>query len=269
MPIPGVSLVGLLPDPIALEYLEKGCCFPAATDLAAHLTEARRRLDGRAPERPGNPQLAPFPSADHEAAVRGTSRFRQAFASIALDFRMVEIAPLLACQVHVTLDAHDATLDILNLCLPTVLPSVPVDWRAQGGEDVGSVQIAVEDLNFRILRGGAAASPPGEDLLLAGVGLGIGAPFVQVLRWRDRCYLVNGFHRAVMLLRQGVSEMPCLYREIDEPDPATIIGQPGQHLVACIPPATCGDYLNGYDVPIRKTRRHVNVNWSQWVAPIE
>jgi hypothetical protein len=270
MPVPGLSLVGLLPDAVAVDYFEKACCYAEGTDLASELASARSKLSARTATNAGDPELKPLPAscASHEAAVRAMPRFRQFFETAGYEFRTVEIAPLLACQPHVTLNSH-AALDPLHLCLPLTMPEVSLKWWAQGGEDVGSRLIAYDDLNFRVLKGGASGAPPGEDIFLAGVGLGIAAPFIQVLRWKKRCYLVNGFHRAYTLLTAGSSEMPCLYREIDDPDPATMLQPFGHHLQGVVPSATVGDFALAHEVPLRKTRREITVSWSQLVVPVE
>jgi hypothetical protein len=268
MPVAGSSLVGLLPDEVAMDYLAKHCCYAPGADLAEELAAARAKLGTRTANRCGEPESKPLPASEaaHEAAVRATARFGQFTA--ACEFRIVEIAPLLACQVHVTLNAHEDS-DPLNLCLPITINDPTVGSWSQGGEDFGSLLLTCDDLNFRVLKGGASASTPGEGLVLVGAGLGVGAPFVQVLRWKDRCYLANGFHRAYKLMMGGATEMPCLFRDIDDPDPAKIIQPFGEHLQAADPPATIGDFALGYEVPIRKTRREVSVNWSQLVVPVE
>src|SRR3954464_13634309 len=44
----------------------------------------------------------------------------------------------------------------------------------------------------------------------------MGASYLQVIRYDDRCFLRDGYHRSTRLLRHGIHQTPCIFLEQDK-----------------------------------------------------
>jgi hypothetical protein len=279
MPTPGLSLVGFMEPQHALNYLRAACVPPDASDAAllAEWTTAKARL-GPPFTNAGQPDIQPIPPGD-QAYVHQLQQqpwVQQALASYpGATFQVVEIDPLLAYQFHILgghSDNHYPGLklgpevaDLLPICLPMAPPNENIRISAQGQ----SLLIGADSLNVRITAQGWFQAEN-----KVGIQFGIGLPFVHVTRWNGRCYLTNGFHRALGARIRGAGRIPCLFRDVANaeeigirPDGATF----SVALLTSSDPPTLGHFTQGraYDVPIRQASRILQVNWSEHALPLE
>jgi hypothetical protein len=115
---------------------------------------------------------------------------------------------------------------------------------------------------------------PGRGLYLAGAAFGPSLPLVQVGRFRGRCYLIDGYHRAFALRQAGATHMPCVFVE------ATDYGRLGarggyesfeRDLLESADPPTCAHLApeRAYPVVLRELRRVIHVTWSQYILPAD
>lgn len=284
MPIPGLSLMGFMCDVAAIEYQRTQCISDDTSDgtLLANW-QAARDLLGPANPQAGKPRTGLIP-AKHNAYLDGVERsirFPLIVQNMSWSFRMVEIAPLLAYQFHVATDrartGADATQlglsrgQLLHICMPQDVP-MPNVSQPQMGSDGKSIIIASPDLNVLPF-----PAVPGEKtderVNLLVFPFGIIAPLVQVVRFQDRYYLKNGYHRAVHLGLLGYKEMPCILLE------ATSYEQVGPTGDGVFPPSllesenppTCGHFIQhrACAVNLRKMKRLLRFTLSAEVEPEE
>ena len=279
MPTPGLSLVGFMDQPQAINYFRTNC-MPADISDAALISEwntAQAKL-GAPVDAPGQPDIQPIPPAD-QAYIQQLQQepwIQQALAPYqGASFQAVEIEPLLAYQFHILTehsDTHFADLklgpsiaDLLPICLPQAPPQENIRISPQGQ----SFLIAADSLNFRIVAQGWFQAEN-----RVGIQFGIGLPFVHVSRWNGRCYLTNGFHRALGARTRGAGRIPCLFRDVATPEEIGIRSDGATFSSALLnsnDPPTLGHYTRdrAYDVAIRRVSRVLQVNWAEHALPLE
>lgn len=280
MPTPGLSLVGFMDEPQALEHLKKACVPPAgSTDdtLRAEWAAARAKL-GAPIANPGNPNLQPVPASytTYVATLLTLPWVASAIAAgtAAANVQMVEIEPLLAYQFSIdntrsnhhcsNLATPPALDELFATCLPTAQPIEMFTWF----RDSRSVLIKAKSLNFRVQREGIM------DNIAGGILFGPSLPLTQVVRLNGRCYLHNGFHRAVGLAQRGATHMPCVFRDVPDAEAAGIRADNNtfsEALLMSANPPTLGHFCQGraYDVQIRATSRVMHVSWADYVVADE
>jgi hypothetical protein len=227
----------------------------------------------------GNPGIYPVPpsQAAYIQELRNLPWVNQLFQTIwaGADFRLVDIDQLLAFQQTVdiersrhhcgSVDAPPSESDIFRICLP--LADEPV--APQMLQAPGALMLKARNGNLRISGFGLY------DIVGGGKALGIqvivSPTFVHVVRYDGRCYLHNGFHRAVGLMRAGATQMACVYREVSNPTAIGIREDKvtfGLALLTGTNPPTLAHYSMGraYDVTLRATTRLININWSEYMA---
>jgi hypothetical protein len=109
---------------------------------------------------------------------------------------------------------------------------------------------------------------PDQAMQMAGALFGANSPLTQVVRFRERCYLKNGYHRAYLLLGEGVSHMPCLLLHASE---YALVGAQGgnatfdRELLESDDPPTCGHLTDerSYRVRLKPMRRVISVTWAE------
>ena len=271
----GLSLLGFMSEPLALTYLKERCDMPdgSETALRQHWMAAKGRL-GTAMERAGRPEIGAIPSGHEEylKGVRQSPRFAITLENMPHDFALVEIAPLLSFQFHVERERagrlrplldHQDVAALLKFTLPLELE--PIQYR-QWAQPSG-VLITAANLNLRLMLGGVLGVPD-QAMQMAGPLFGANSPLTQVVRFRERCYLKNGYHRAHLLLEAGITQMPCLL--LDATEYARVGAQGGnatfdRELLESNNPPTCGHLTRerGYRVRLRSMRRVISVTWAE------
>lgn len=105
-----------------------------------------------------------------------------------------------------------------------------------------------------------------------GVQVGAALPLAHVLRIDGRCYLQNGFHRAVGLRAAGAAAMPCLVRDAASPDELGLgHGTFDRALLESANPPTLGHFTQGraHPVRLRAMSRIVHVSWAEYLVADE
>lgn len=281
MPTPGLSLVGFMDQPNALNHLRRSCVpLPNAADadLIAVWQAAAAKL-GTPIANCGTPEIKDAPASHHPYidALTQLPWVVQSYPgqNFTRDHvKLIEVDPLLAFQFTVDLarSAHHCgqltgppTIDqLFACCLPMSQPSENYDYQLQGQSAI----IKSRSLNLRVQVHGIIGGN------IAGLIFGASLPIVQVVRFNGRLFLHNGFHRAVGMRRAGATHIPCLLRDVSDAetvglrtDGATF----SEALLTSTNPPCVGHFTQGRatDVQIRATSRILHVSWSDYVWPDE
>ena len=166
------------------------------------------------------------------AAVAASPHYRHTFDTLPTSFAMVELDRLIVYQTSVThnfvqslIAQIGSALDpasLFRICLPLEHPPAPV--RAQ---KVGSRRYVFrsDSADFRFHR--VAFLRPdqlqnyysfGPIAGVAGVVVGFGSNFFNVIRADNRLLLHNGYHRACALRALGVTHVPCIVQTVTRLD---------------------------------------------------
>jgi hypothetical protein len=277
MPTPGLSLVGFMEQQHALNYMRANCVMPDPSDAAliAEWTAAKNKL-GSSFDDAGHPDIQPIPPGN-QPYMQGLQQQQWVQSGLPPNatFQIVEIDPLLAFQFHILTDHSDdhcnrlglgpGIADLLPICLPQAPPQANLRLSGAGQ----SLLIAADSLNVRIFNQGWFQTEN-----KAGIAFGISLPFVHVVRFNGRCYLTNGFHRALGARKRGAGRMPCLFRDVGS---ATEVGIQldgttfSLALLESADPPTLRHFTQGraHELPIQRKMRVLQVNWSEHALPME
>lgn len=276
MPIPAWSLVGFLSESEALAYLQQACMMSnkAPGALRTHYHQARRHLGTGAVAHPGKPSVLEI-STEHDAYLAGVAsnpRFDHTVGSRrAWSYKLVEIEPLLAWQLHVLADRVNAAQasvphapsvgDMLPICLPYTLENTTFRVSSPGPH---SLTVQSGDLNLRP-HAPSMVSDPTTQLITAGATFGASSNLIQVAVIDGRYYLHNGFHRAVGLRLAGATHIPCIVFEAQTISDVAVPGKgfSARVLTASNPP-TVGHFARGlgHKLLVRKLRRELEISYS-------
>ncbi len=273
MPKPALSLVGYLEKEKALEYLQKTCLSddPSPQALLQHYTNAQSQL-GPAIQKAGYPEILDIP-AGYESYINmvKTTPYVKAFETGNLvTIQLVEIAPLLAFQVHIELERAESLyqptnevpgiVDMLAACLPLVPQSIPFEFSHP--QSPNTVMMRTPSLNLRAFNSGLFTLPNGENYF--GVKIDGANPFVQVVRFEGRAYLINGFHRAYSLGKAGAKYFPCIFQEVHSLSGIVNLGFPLELLQSDNPPSLSHYiYERAYPVKLRNYRKHMVITYAE------
>jgi hypothetical protein len=280
MPTPGLSLVGFLDEQSAIRHLTEACV-PASLDpvlLRAEWQTAKATLGAPIPNF-GNPGILPIPPGEgpYMQALCAQQWVAEYLANApGATFSMVEIDPLLAFQFSVDgarSDQHCAHLqqpptvhELMNCCLPMATP--PEEIRIV--HLPSSILLKSRGLNIRLMAHGFFNAPGVPNTL--GMQFGSALPLVHVARFNGRCYLQNGFHRAVGIRKAGATHIPAVVRDVATPEEVGI--NPGTFpltLLESADPPTLGHFTQGraLAVQVRAMSRVFNVSWAEYAVPDE
>lgn len=293
MPTRGLSLVGFMDQQRqALDHLRNFCVLPEMSEasLLKEWAAARAKVGAPLP-RAGAPDICELELAD-DAYIRELQAQQwvqtvfQAQGYRDAAFKLVEIEPLLAHQPFVDLERSDqvcerlrspAVADLMPLCLPRTQPA-PLDPPTVIVQQPQSLIIKSRDLQIETLKTTLmTVSVSGYDRVLAGMEISWSLPFVHVVRFSGRHYLLNGYHRALGAAKAGATHVPCLLREVSSADdPAIHAEDPAwlmmpRRLFESSNPPTLGHFLHGraHEVRLRAISRILHVTWSHYLMPDE
>jgi hypothetical protein len=141
--------------------------------------------------------------------------FGSAFSATDFEFKLVEIDRLIAFQKFLDTDyANLLTItavgsespQFLDLCLPTEFKAFTLLFSLFAWMARGALRI---DWNPTKDGFGVAHGPDGR--VVVPVSIGTNANFVQVVEYRGRAILKNGYHRAFAARQSGLTHIPCVY----------------------------------------------------------
>lgn len=282
MPTDGLSLVGFMDHTQAIHHLTNACVptNPDPTVLAGEWTAAQARL-GTPMANAGHPDIQAIPAAG-AAHVRQVSTHppflpanppHQPLGVLhGATFQMVEIDPLLAFQftVDITRSHHHVgtfstppTLDELLHCF---LPLAQVQEAISTFPGQSSMILKARSLNVRAFNRGLFN---GEFM---GMSFGVSLPYAHVVRYNNRCYLHNGFHRAYGARMAGATHLPCVFRDVANPAEVGVHG--GTFPITLLEsnnPPTLGHFTQNrsHAVRLRAHSRFLHVSWAEYVIPDE
>jgi len=261
-----------------VDLLRATCSYADTSDapMIAEWQAARAKL-GPPIANAGVPQMQGIPAAGqaHLQGLIAQPWIMQALQSglAGAQFQMVELDPLLAFQFTVDKDRSDhhnggpnsqpSEAQVFEMCLPH--QQVVENVRLNQGPN--SLLINSRGLNFQPLAEGMLNTPFGH---FVGMHVGLSIPLMHVVRFNGRCYLHNGFHRAVGLSRRGVKFAPCIVRDVPDAKAAGI-NPPhtfSQDLLESANPPTVGHFANGlaHDVMLKVFTRTLHVTWANYVT---
>jgi hypothetical protein len=276
MAIDALALVGFMDQRVALEWLAGRCepPIPAPAVLLSRWHEAKKKR-GKPMPQAGCPKYRDIPPehTPYTEQVKQSPRYEATVGSMTTTFKIVELAPLLAFQFHVEIDRATRICsalskpppmkELLELCLPLGVRDIQIEEPVLRPD---SVVVKATDSAFRPIRSGVVGNIVDEKLHAVGVLLGEASPLVQVVKYEDRCYLKNGYHRAYGLRMAEQTEMPCLFLETD--DPACIEIPPqgafSLGLLRSNHPPTCGHFTEelAWPVRVRELMRAYRITWT-------
>jgi hypothetical protein len=196
-------------------------------DVEAHLkaTEPYRESVARR-----DPRIFTDPIVDDDrfssmlADVAGRPEVQASFHGLAWKPAVVDLTHVLSFQKIIFTDSpgidseHIDSTSLTELCLPTEQLLPPTG--ALTDPDGKGFTISSLNTNLRIAGGqlsDAKVSPgpgfPSVRMQAVTLLVTMGASYMQVVRYRDRWFLRDGYHRASRLLRSGISIVPCIYIE--------------------------------------------------------
>lgn len=292
MPTKGLSLVGFMDQQQAINYLRSACVPQPANasdaQLAAVWTAAKQAL-GAPIANAGQPDIQPIPGT-HQSRI--THLMQEPWVQMKLapyganvDFKFVEIAPLLAYQHHVCTERsshHTGTLtsvptldQLFDTCLPAAQPVEPFN-RSNVTPTTSGIVIKTPSHNLRIEEHGLfePVTPIGK-IHIVGARFAVSLPFVHVVRLNGKCLLHNGYHRAWGLMRAGATHVPCLFRDVPDAQSAGVMTDGstfGETLLFSADPPTLAHYgLPGRacDVQLRRTSTIIHASWHTYSMPDE
>jgi hypothetical protein len=284
MPTAGKSLVGFMSEEAGIKYLRE-VCHVAGDNSDARLSHewrsARSKLGGPM-DRVGTPEIKKIPDSHRSyiAALCEQDWLKEELNETlsGATFQLVEIDPLLAMQFAVDTERSSyltnllppsPSLDaLLKTCLPSQKPAERIDFLRSNHKH--SMLVVSRNLSLKVRREGAMPTETTAGTRLhVGIELIFPVPLVHVVRFNDRCYLHNGFHRAYGARLAGATHIPCIFREVNTPADVGIAKNETFDLEALqsTNPPTLGHYTQGraYDVQLKSLRKVLQVSWSEYM----
>jgi hypothetical protein len=275
----GLSLVGFMDQQEAIQHLRDFCIpvDPAEAALLAEWTAARDAL-GAPLANAGQPEILPIPP-EHSPYILELMRipwFADTLQHLPnTQFQLVEIEPLLAYQFHVCKERSEHHCRALPRpptladLMPLALPQNPPTEHFQAQLQQQSLIIKSRSLNLRMVARGIFDGDHGKKL--SGMIFAPSLPAVHVVRLNGRCYLHNGFHRAVGARLAGATHIPCLFRDVADAATAGIQGGRAtfsEALLNSANPPTVGHFTQGRarEVKLRSNSRVMHVSWAEYVV---
>ena len=194
------------------------------TELAAAASQFVQAVAKRSPYVPIDPRITDHPFTEALAEVAARPAVQANFHNLDWQTAVVDLTKVLSFQKIIFTD--DTSSDeppsdvakLMEICLPSDQPAPPMG--AIGDPDGKGFTISSLNSNLRIVGGQlgeAAVSPvPGQPTVrMQAVTLfvSMGTSYLQVIHYRGRYFLRDGYHRAVKLLRGAASIVPCIYIE--------------------------------------------------------
>jgi hypothetical protein len=216
------------PARVLLGWLEEqdGCMMLSGRNVAtarsdAHLTrvsEARGAVSNRSTglDQSGTISAPPDSLADHIAAVVATDSGKEMVAE-GWTIQIADLRKVLAVQPAIHFDharertvgaKNDDLLSVATISLP--LPS-NTNLPAQFDDHQKTWVISSRNPNLRIV--GNFNAPAGPGMTALGFIIRVLPSFVQVVKYRGKYVLRDGYHRSLGFLSRGINSVPVFYRE--------------------------------------------------------
>ena len=198
---------------------------------------------------------------------------------------IVDLRLVLSFQKIIFTDGLDERLKaaateegLYELCVPRTQPSHPLG--AFTDADGKGFTISSFNPNLRIAAGQiseaqVAPGPGMPTVRMQAVTLLVfmGTSYLQVVRYRDRCFIRDGYHRAAGLLRAGIYEVPCIFIEaqsFEQVGPVQVPGTVSYEILYSQRPPFLTDFWNdevAAEVSQPAVRKVVRIRGEEFVVP--
>lgn len=228
---PARALVGWLGDQEAVQALLGRGPVPSdeLSPLQQTVTSCRSAVERRAPYRVEDP-LVPG-DKEYLESIAARTEVKASFAGLEWRPAFVDLSRVLSFQKIIHTDGLEERLvgavesqERLNeLCIPMAQPSPPLG--AFTDADGKGFTISSFNPNLRIAGGQLAdakfnPAPGLPPVKMQAVTLLVymGTSYLQVVRYKGRCFIRDGYHRAAGLVRLGANNVPCIFIEAERYD---------------------------------------------------
>jgi hypothetical protein len=221
------ALIGWMSEPEAINTLLGRSALPNEdlSPLRRRHREARTAMTKLEIKQPGEPVISDIgPRLDE---IRSRPEVAANFPGLNWRPAIVDLRRVCSFQKIIFTDGleerlQDAKNDdgLYELCLPRQQPSHPLG--AFTDPDGKGFTISSFNPNLRIAAGQvseAQVSPgpmmPTVQMQAVTLLVYMGTSYLQVVRYRNRSFVRDGYHRAAGLLRSGMYEVPCIFIEAE------------------------------------------------------
>jgi hypothetical protein len=184
--------------------------------------------------------------------------------------KLIEIDPLLSIQTTINtavLNRYRSALSdwqsinqVLSICLP--LEWTMERWIHNRGPN--SLLIRSSSLSVRQTKAGLFETEAG---VVAGILIGSTIPLIHVVRFNGRCYMRNGYHRALAARLAGTRLVPCIFREARDSQSIGVDpeGELSMAILESSAPPTLWHFSSGKAHPVRLRRavRVIHLSWAE------
>lgn len=280
----GLSLLGFMKEQDAIEYCRKVCQFDdLSNDALLHQWNIAKTRIGSPMGKVGRPEVLDLTSemSQHMEELKEQLWFQHKLKDSlrGAEFKLIEIDPLLAMQFAINTDRSEhlgmaytrskSVKDLLDLCLPVTQPTHDVvihkDQKASG-----SLMLMTKNLSLGIDRDGAhLVNTDKGSQVFVGVEVSTPAPQLHVVRYQDRYYLHNGFHRAYSARLAGATHIPCILRDVSYANDIGIGRDTfSLDLLQSNNPPTVGHFTQGraYPVRLKSLTKIIQVSWAEYMV---
>lgn len=288
MPSAGLSLVGFLDQARAIDHFKTVCVVADGSEaaLVAEFTAARQRLGPPVPNA-GYPDIRPMPQG---LQAHADKLKQQAWVAAILpeieqaSVQFIEIDPLLSFQLSLNIAHADrpfqasssppSAQELSQICIPVKQPA-PEFVASRVAADSQSVIIKSQSLDLQFKQVGLfEMNLGGLNVHVGGAKFHRGLPLMHVVRFNGRCYMYNGFHRAIGARRRGATHIPCVFRDVQTAEEAGLrpdMVRLQREVLESPNPPTLAHFTQGraYPVQLRRRSRILHVTWSQYIVADE
>ncbi len=184
----------------------------------------RDAVERREPYVPTDPIVDDHQFSDQLADVAARPEVQTSFHGLVWRTAVVDLTHVLSFQKLVFTDGpgidaeHTDSASLTELCLPTkqLLPPTGALTDPDGkGFTISSLNTNLRIVGGQLSEANVAPGPGLPSVRMQAVTLlvSMGTSYMQVVRYRDRWFLRDGYHRASRLLRSSISIVPCIYIE--------------------------------------------------------
>lgn len=188
---------------------------------------------------------------------------RNGFNTVPTEVAMVELDRIVVWQKHIDitfvrnlkqkLSPNPSKEEIFRTCLPYDHPQPPVKWSRVNNNTYVFLSPS-NDLRYlgaMPLQSNQITNypPPGNLVGLAGVAIGFGSNFLNLIYAENRLILNNGSHRAFTLRELGIKRAPAIIQHVSTRDelqlvaPSDVVKDPDRYLKSPRP-SMLKDYFN-------------------------
>jgi hypothetical protein len=255
----------------------------AVEPLEAKWKRIRQAVDARPPIQVVDPIVKTPP--DVVALLESAQRredLRAGFGPLSWSVALVDLSkPILSFQKVIAVeDATDRVKNanpddlsgLLDICLP-----LAQTVELEGGFDQAQNAFTTSSLNPNLRIGAFAVvdtpTPVGGGTKMFGFTLSLGSSWIQVVRYKDRWMVRDGYHRLYGLLKRGIQVVPCVVVEAKTFD-ETGADRPGffsyEVLYGTRPPLLQDFLTDEFSAEVRTqaVRKIVRIKAEEFVVPV-